>query len=320
MVLCAIARYSSKSHKGTKNACKRRGASRSIFVIIAVTILLGVTWTFGAFTTRGASEYFQYIFVALNSLLGFFIFLLFVVFTKETQDLLLQTCGCKKKRQRENIVSAIIDTSIGNPHLQRVALDENADRLRELEEVDHEKRLGMTSWDITFVPPTQQSTRLQPSYKLEEEEDIIKEPDFPSATDIRPGHSPQEETPSKDHTLPDQENSVGLTRSMGSIQNADTTSIADSGIADSLVMTDRTPKHTPSSGDLQHPQSGSTPKHIHSVSGIGYISDDSSMENIPTRVEDCYNIGKKPISITPSLRPRAIPNEYTRVHVDSPGV
>jgi len=62
-------------------------------------ILFGFSWAFAAFTVKGASEVFQFLFVVFNSLQGFFIFLFFVVFAKDARKLWLRLCGCKKRKK-----------------------------------------------------------------------------------------------------------------------------------------------------------------------------------------------------------------------------
>ena len=85
-------------------------------------------------------------------------------------------------------------------------------------------------------------------------------------------------------------------------------STADSGI---LMDTSNNKKTTPS------PTSTKPPHHIHSASGIGYISAESSLETLPQREEDCYVKSKADsIEIAPALIPRAVPNDYSRLRVE----
>lgn len=316
-------------------------------------LLFGLTWVFGAFTIRGGPDYFKYLFVGFNSLQGLFVFVFFVVLAKETQDLWLQTCGCKERKKREKLLTAI--TGIAPPKRDRLGLDENADRLKPMEEETIEARLGMTTFDITYaVQPTQfdillnsdrsfvageveeeptlpraseepceqgegsqwdleQGEYLQGSLEqrgLSEKEALEKQFDFSSAPEL---HSRYHES-----SLLNEGSFCSTARSpthsLDSAQNAEIMSTADSGILMDKV------KYSRSSllQDLQHPQSGSTPQHTHSVSGIGYISAGSSMETLPQREEDCYMHKGEPITLAPSLRPRAVPNEYATINVENP--
>jgi hypothetical protein len=351
---CFIVGYSTKRFKGSKKASKRRGACRSIFTNLGVMFLFGLTWVFGAFTIRGGPSYFLYLFVGFNSLQGLFVFVFFVIFAKETQDLWLQTCGCKERKKREKLLTAI--TGIAPPKRDRLGLDENADRLKPMEEDDTEARLGMNTFDILYaVQPTQfdimlQSDRvggeeegtalpatreewsgeqrssleggeslLEANESLQEKEALEKRYGFSSAPELNQVEVSYSRLHGSsmltEHSSLFSSATIGNspTHSLDSAQNTDIMSTADSGI----LMDKRKNSPSPPAQDLQHPQSGSTPKHIHSVSGIGYISAESSMETLPQREEDCYHKGE-PISLAPTLRPRAIPNEYTSINVDNP--
>jgi len=86
-------------------------------------------------------------------------------------------------------------------------------------------------------------------------------------------------------------------------------STADSGILMDNKKTTPSPTRTT---PLHHHH------HVHSVSGIGYVSAESSLETLPQREEDCYVKSKSEnIEIAPKLIPRAVPNDYSRVHVEN---
>lgn len=328
VAICIVIGYSTSRFKGSKKASKRKGACRSIFGILGVMFLFGLTWVFGAFTIRGGPHYFIYLFVGFNSLQGVFVFIFFAVFAKETLDLWLQTCGCKQKKKRLTLTSAITGVVPLKP--QRTVLDTNADRLKVMEEIDLEKRLTMNSWDIMYVPPQNQVDAVlhsgnSPKQSREWSQgqgELLRELNPPPARSsatpgslqqiscsLEPGSNFQSVPPSPPcHDSSDYS-------PIHSIDSAQCMSTADSGI-----LMDKGGKSTPSpppQGKLQHPQSGSTPRHVHSVSGIGYISADSSMEVLPQREEDCCYTNKEPIMLAPNLRPRAVPNEYARVDVDN---
>ena len=75
-------KHSKKSFVRTK---KKQEIVLAIVRIFGVMVLFGLTWILGAFTIKGASLLFQWLFVVCNTLQGVFIFLLFVVVNKNVQ-------------------------------------------------------------------------------------------------------------------------------------------------------------------------------------------------------------------------------------------
>lgn len=330
---CCILRYSTSRYKETKKASRRRGACRSIFSNLGVMFFFGVTWVFGAFTIRGFGlDFFKYLFVGFNSLQGFFVFFFFVVFAKQTSDLWLQSCGCKQRKKRKTLISAI--TGMVPPKKQKMTLDANAERLRDMEEVDPESRIGMNSWDIMFVMPSSNrfDVVLSPEHPIRTEGEETRqeggEGTHPIGISVTPSSLYQDMPTPTDEPSTFYPRQESLYRERGEtyhmitsnpVEHSPSHSIdsARVSMADSGILMDRQGKTSPSPPLFQHPQSGSTPKHIHSVSGIGYVSAESSMETLPQREEDCYTSKGQQITVAPSLRPRAIPNQYSRVDVDS---
>ena len=338
---CCILRFSARRYKETKKASRRRGACRSIFSNLGVLLLFGVTWVFGAFTIKEEGpEFFKYLFVGFNSLQGFFVFFFFVVFAKQTSDLWLQSCGCKERKKRKTLISAITGTV--PPKKQKMALDANAERLRPMEEVDPEARLGMNSWDIMFVMPTNQFDVMMSSEHPIRADSAVRDAEEGTRTGVQtagisvaPSSLYQDmPTPTEDSESPYRDSSSlyqgdvetyhhqqqqQLRSAAEPIGHSPSHSIdsAHMSTADSGILMERQGKSSPSPPLFQHPQSGSTPKHVHSVSGIGYVSAESSMEMLPQREEDCYISKGQQITLAPCLRPRAIPNEYSRVDVDN---
>ncbi len=300
-------------------------------------ILFGVTWVFGAFTIReDGPEFFKYLFVGFNSLQGLFVFFFFVVFAKQTSDLWLQSCGCKERKKRKTLISAI--TGMVPPKKQKMTLDTNAERLRPMEEVDTEERLGTNSWDIMFVMPTnqfdvvlseQRPIRAGSAEGVTEEEMKIQDDGSHPGVNVAPSSLYQSvATPTEgSHTPYQVPDSLHREEAEASSYQSKSEPVGHSpshsidsahmSTADSGILMERQGRNSPSPPLFQHPQSGSTPKHIHSVSGIGYVSAESSMEMLPQREEDCYINKGQQITLAPSLRPRAIPNEYARVDMDN---
>ena len=241
--------------------------------IIAVLVLFGVTWVFGAFTVQQRSELFEFLFVVSNSLQGFYVFIFFVVLAKETRELWLDTCGCRKKK--EELPAPHMESIPGTPTVTRVPslrkpkpqfnIDEYGRRLEELTVDTPDTRKRMNSWDIMYVMPQNQfhvllfsENQLQQHPEQQQEEDLDKELDLPPSV----------------HDGGD----IGLQLDNGLEQ--DNRSTADSGIMDDKAKSTPSPT-TGRARDLEmaHPQPGGTPNHVHSVSGIGYVSDDSAEDS-----------------------------------------
>ena len=233
--------------------------------IIAVSLLFGMTWVFGALTVQKQHELFEFLFVVSNSLQGFYVFIFFVVLAKETRELWLDTCGCRKKKEEPDAAAVP-----GTPTVTRVPslrkppafnIDEYGNRLEELTVDTPDTRKRMNSWDIMYVMPQNQfhvlmfsDGQLQPQPELEQEEDIEKELDTPLSKKSDAGEG-------------------GL--------DIDNRSTADSGIMDDKAKSTPSPILGARSHQLEmaHPQPGGTPMHVHSVSGIGYVSDESAEDN-----------------------------------------
>ena len=283
--------------------------------------LMGLAWVFGAFTFSGASVAFQFLFVIFNSLQGFFIFLFFVVMAKETQDLWLQACGCKKRKKRVTLSSAIISSSSKSHKVRRVTLDENAERLKEMEEVDNERRKRTNTWDIAYVVPQNQfdiflsSDIVSQRQEEQETKDGFKEPDVTCDREqLKPQEAPltSKELPVSPLDLEDCEERRSASPAEASMDSTQENALECLSTADSGILMDKVKNTTPSPTQADPPSC----EHIHSVSG-GYVSAGSSLETLPQREEECYVKDKKePIEIAPHLKTRAIPNEYARLHIE----
>lgn len=282
-VVCVVIRHSSQRYKNTQKHSKRKGIMLTMLNIIAVLVLFGLTWLFGAFTVNqnivpvGNTELFEFLFVVCNSLQGFYVFIFFVVLAKETRQLWLETCGCRKKK--EDLPDIDVESIPGTPSVSRVPslrrpvrpsfnIDEYGKRLEQLTVDTPDTRKRMNSWDIMYVMPQnqfhilfsgshevqQQQQQLPEQREQEQEEDIEKELELP---------------------LPQDGGELG--------QDQDNRSTADSGIMDDKAKSTPSPiLGRPRDIELAHPQPGGTPHHVHSVSGVGYISDEESAEDDAT--------------------------------------
>lgn len=241
--------------------------------IIAILVLFGLAWLFGALTVNqnilpvGNTELFEFLFVVCNSLQGFYVFIFFVVLAKETRELWLETCGCRKKK--EDLPDAHMESIPGTPSVSRVPslrrptkpfdIDEYGKRLEQLTVDTPDTRKRMNSWDIMYVMPQNQFHIL-----FSGNHELQQHPEQPAQE--------QEEDIEKEVDLPRQDGGMGL-------GDQDNRSTADSGIMDDKAKS--TPSPTMGRArdlDLAHPQPGGTPHHVHSVSGIGYISDEETAE------------------------------------------
>ncbi|XP_060582475.1 adhesion G-protein coupled receptor G2-like [Ruditapes philippinarum] len=82
------------------NQKKQKMAMTNLQAAITSFILLGLTWVFGYLAISDARLTFQYVFTILNSLQGFFIFILFVVRKKKVREQWYFICckGVEKDR------------------------------------------------------------------------------------------------------------------------------------------------------------------------------------------------------------------------------
>ncbi len=258
-----ILRYSTKQYCSKNKLKKRRAAVRSIFTIIAVLLVFGLTWLFGALTVLRTSEYTEYLFVIFNSLQGLFIFLIFVVFAKETRNLWLITCGCKEKKSKGGLEATSRRVS-RNPSLRKTGDEidsddsfdyDDADNLEALKALDKDARLNVNSWDVMYIMPQNtfdiflNSDQFQQPTSLSITASSIAQPPISSLT----VHTPTSDV----NTQEDQ-------------------SVADSGILVDQLKSNRSPRKLLGE-PIKEPEKKPS-CHIHSVSGIGYISADSDDE------------------------------------------
>ena len=98
VVVTIVCIYSRRKNRDKERGVKRQSTLRTLASLTGVMVLFGLTWVFAAFTVRNASIAFQFLFAVFNSLQGFFIFLFFVVLSKDSRELWLLACGCKKQK------------------------------------------------------------------------------------------------------------------------------------------------------------------------------------------------------------------------------
>lgn len=131
IVLVVLIRHKHR-HKlsGIKTSKAKEAGStiRLMISIIGIMSIFGLTWVFGALTVDKASLAFQIIFVVLNSLQGFMIFLFFCVLGRDGRELWLETllCGRYKSSHLHPTSATSSATKNGKKH-KNVLLTPNTD-------------------------------------------------------------------------------------------------------------------------------------------------------------------------------------------------
>ncbi|KAL4227170.1 G-protein coupled receptor [Mactra antiquata] len=107
------------------NQKKQKMAMTNLQAAITSFILLGLTWVFGYLAISDARLLFQYVFTILNSLQGFFIFILFVVRKKKVRDQWYIICCRGNEKDR---VSRSLSASNSIPSTYRSVLSSRFSR------------------------------------------------------------------------------------------------------------------------------------------------------------------------------------------------
>ena len=83
---------STKSKDGRQESMEE--LKRHVRSAFTIATLLGLSWVFALFAVGEAREVFQWVFSVLNSLQGFFVFVLYTVRNPEVRKQLVQTFNC----------------------------------------------------------------------------------------------------------------------------------------------------------------------------------------------------------------------------------
>ena len=87
MVTFVLVRHTSKKLINEKKGKKvTQGTIKAIISIVSVMVMFGLSWLFGALSVSGGAVVFQWPFVILNTLQGFFIFLFSCVFGNDARN------------------------------------------------------------------------------------------------------------------------------------------------------------------------------------------------------------------------------------------
>ena len=152
-VVLIICSHSRKKNKAKERSAKRKSTLRTLASLTGVMVLFGLTWVFAAFTVKSAAVVFQFLFAVFNSLQGFFIFMFFVVLSKDSRELWLLACGCKKQKLA---TQSTVASNVGGG--SRVSSRAGSLRLKfpEFDDSDMEaevKNKPFNYWDVQYIVP-----------------------------------------------------------------------------------------------------------------------------------------------------------------------
>ena len=106
MVTVVLIKHTKKklAKDGTKKA---QGTVKAIISVFSVMVMFGLSWLFGALSIDDGAIFFQWPFVILNTLQGFFLFIFFCVIGKDAREewLNLLSCYRRKKKQKQSAAS-----------------------------------------------------------------------------------------------------------------------------------------------------------------------------------------------------------------------
>ena len=124
IVMVVLIRHKRKQNMGgvkMQKSKKERGSTiRLMISIFGIMSVFGLTWLFGALTVDKASLAFQIIFVILNSLQGFVIFIFFCVLGRDARELWIETLFCG--RYKSSYLHPSSANSSANPNGRKNAL------------------------------------------------------------------------------------------------------------------------------------------------------------------------------------------------------
>ena len=124
-----------------------------MFSLFGVIVLFGGSWVFAVFTVNGAPvtvtfvdgtlELFHLLFVVFTSLQGLFIFLVFVLFSKEARELWLRIFCCRKKQVTPP--SSILGTPM------KTQSEMELDNLDDKKDVEAAEEVELTDTGVLYV-------------------------------------------------------------------------------------------------------------------------------------------------------------------------
>lgn len=106
MVTVVLIKHTRKklSKESTK---KTQGTVKAIISVFSVMLMFGLSWLFGALSIDQGAIFFQWPFVILNTLQGFFLFIFFCVLGSDAREewLNLLSCYRRKKKQTHSVIT-----------------------------------------------------------------------------------------------------------------------------------------------------------------------------------------------------------------------
>jgi hypothetical protein len=109
MVTAVLIKHTRK--KLAKDSKKKKevtqGTVKAIISVFSVMVMFGLSWLFGALSIDEGALFFQWPFIILNTLQGFFLFIFFCVIGKDAREewLNLLSCYRRKKKQKQSTAS-----------------------------------------------------------------------------------------------------------------------------------------------------------------------------------------------------------------------
>ena len=109
MVTVVLIKHTKKKLVKDSNKKKEvtQGTIKAIISIFSVMLMFGLSWLFGALSISDAAIFFQWPFVILNTMQGFFLFLFFCVIGKDAREewINLFTCYRRKKKHLHSMTT-----------------------------------------------------------------------------------------------------------------------------------------------------------------------------------------------------------------------
>ena len=107
LVIRVLIKHSRKKFVDVKKEEDRKKSVKvtikTLISVISIMTIFGMTWVFGFFTIREASQAFQWLFVLFNSLQGFFLFFFFCLLAQDAREdwIDVLTCNQRKKNKKK---------------------------------------------------------------------------------------------------------------------------------------------------------------------------------------------------------------------------
>ena len=103
MVTVVLVKHTRKKLAKDSNKKKEvtQGTIKAIISVFSVMLMFGLSWLFGALSIDQAAVFFQWPFIILNTLQGFFLFLFFCVIGKDAREEWLNLLSCYRRNKKQ---------------------------------------------------------------------------------------------------------------------------------------------------------------------------------------------------------------------------